>query len=345
MTVIHIFIAALAFGFIVFFHELFHYLAARAVGVQPKEFAVGFGKSIVVYQKKKVYFFPSKHRLPYDLDVISYHLKIFPLGGYVLFERPKEDENGQPYFEGEYEKIHPLKRMFISVAGPLGNFILAIIFLFLLLSPNISLTNSGTITDVYSGSLAESIGLKVNDKIVQINEHPIHNTGDIPKYINSSDELCLSWENNFGAHSECINTQGDKLGFSYSMDVWEGIKHSFKSFTEIVQSYMRSFINIVLNLEFKQLNGPLGTLDAIQQSVPVWENFVSILVVVNIALGTINLILPLTVTDGGKIIIDFICLIRNKKSINTNLLDICSFGILMGLFILTFFLDITRIFQ
>ncbi|MFM6961943.1 MAG: M50 family metallopeptidase, partial [Polynucleobacter victoriensis] len=104
MTAIWSLIAFLvAIGLLVSFHELGHYTAARVCGVRVLRFSVGFGKTLWTYQKSS--------------DSTEWALSSLPLGGYV-----KMDENS---FQSK-----PLwKRSFIVVAGPLANFVLAIIFL------------------------------------------------------------------------------------------------------------------------------------------------------------------------------------------------------------------------
>jgi len=93
----------LAIGLLVSFHEFGHYSAARLCGVRVLRFSVGFGKTLWTYQKNP--------------EATEWALSSLPLGGYV-----KMDENSF--------KSKPLwKRSLIVAAGPLANFILAIIFL------------------------------------------------------------------------------------------------------------------------------------------------------------------------------------------------------------------------
>lgn len=343
MTVIHILVALFSFGFIIFFHELFHYLAARAVGIKPKEFAIGFGKSLIVYQKKKFYFLPHKDSEKYDLNEISYHLKLLPLGGYVLFERPVKNAAGKYEIKGEYQKIHPLKRIFIAVAGPIGNFILAFILMLSLFSPYMAFNPDGKIINVQENSIASSIGLKETDRILKFNDKPIESLNVISEYVTSQDKLCITWENNNGIQNDCVNNDGDKIGVTFSMSIWQGIIFTGEGFIDLLKMYTSSFFEVILNLDIKEFNGPIGTVDAIQQTVPFYDQFLSILVLVNIALGAANLMLPLSVTDGGKIITDIICLIRRKKALDTKYLDTISVILMIALFVTTFFLDISRI--
>lgn len=345
MTAINILVAIFSFGFIIFFHELFHYIAARIVGIKPKEFSIGFGKSFIVYQKRKLYFLPKKGQEKFNLDEISYHIKVLPLGGYVLFERPVQNEKGEYELKGDYLKIHPLKRMFIALAGPIGNYILAFILLFSLFTPYMSFHENGKVVYVKENSIAESLGIKPQDRILNFNGNKIQSLNNVSQYVSSQDKLCITWKNQKGIQKECVDTNKEKLGVTFSMTIWQGIVHTSNSFLNLLKSYTSAFFEVLMHLNIKDFNGPIGTIDAIQQTVPVFEKFFSILILVNIALGAANLLLPLTVTDGGKIVVDIICLIRRKRHISTKYLDVICFVLMIGLFITTFFLDISRIIE
>ncbi|MED2737587.1 M50 family metallopeptidase [Bacillus toyonensis] len=347
MTILNILIAILSFGFIVFFHELFHFLAAKAVGIHPKEFAVGFGKSIIVYQNKKFYFLPKKDADTYNKDEISYHIKLLPLGGYVLFDRPTKDENGNLVVSNEYFlKNHPLKRMFVALAGPIGNFVLAFILLFTFAAPYISFDGSSKIAMVEEKSLAATMGIHANDKIISINNKPIKEIKDVYEYVEKQEKVCISWEDGKGNKEKCIEKKkGEEIGFALKLSVWKGIEASFKGLVNITHDYVEKFAEIIFHFEVKQLGGPVGTVDVIQQSVSAWNQYATIMIILNIALGTVNLLLPLSITDGGRIIVDFICLIRRKRYITTTIVDTISVCFMLGLFILTFYLDIHRIFE
>ncbi|MCK1999939.1 M50 family metallopeptidase [[Brevibacterium] frigoritolerans] len=343
MISIQILIAIISFGFLIFFHELFHYLAARAVGIKPKEFAIGFGKSFLVYQRKKFYFWPKKGSEEFDLDEISYHIKLLPLGGYVLFERPIKNEKGEMVIKGDYQKIHPLKRIFVSVAGPIGNFLLAFILMMVLFTPYMSPNPDGKVVYVKENSIAETIGIQPQDRIVRFNDKDIKSLKVVSEYVQSQESLCIKWESGKSTKTECVDNNKEKIGVTFSMSIWQGIVFTWNGFIDLIQKYIVAFFEVLLHLDIKDFNGPIGTLDAIQQSVPVWENFIGILVLINIALGSVNLLMPLTVTDGGKIIVDLISLMRGKRSIDTKYLDLISFALVASLFVITFFLDIHRI--
>ena len=123
-------LAILLFGFIVFFHELGHFLLARINGINVYEFWIGMGPTLA-------------HKKIGNTD---YCLKILPIGGAcVMGEDEKEDLS-----EGSFNSKSPWRRISVIAAGPVFNFILAFIGAFIIIcfvgvdKPVIGTVNAGT---------------------------------------------------------------------------------------------------------------------------------------------------------------------------------------------------------
>ena len=106
------------FGSMVMIHELGHYMVAKWIGVKVIEFSFGFGPKIVGYQGKET----------------LYALRIVPLGGFVKLHGmdAEIDENGKtvvaPLNDAKSFMNKPVwQRMAVIAAGPIMNFVLAII--------------------------------------------------------------------------------------------------------------------------------------------------------------------------------------------------------------------------
>jgi regulator of sigma E protease len=344
-TILNIIIAILAFCFVVFFHELCHYLMARALKIKAKEFAVGFGKSLIVYQKKKFYFLPPKENKPYDLEEISFHLKVLPLGGYVKFDRPKMVD-GKLDPGDNFINVHPFKRILVLLAGPLGNIALGLMLFFIFFNQHMPIGPHNEIQKIVENSYAEEIGLQKGDIIIGINGLKEFKLSDVKKGL-KQDEFCISYERN-GSPKEFCEVQketkkllGITMGSTAGIFVWEGTK----LYGDLLTSYAESFLKIIFHLDIKSMSGPVGIIDAVQESVPVFNEFLIMMISINVALGVANLLFPLSITDGGRIIADLICLIRRKNQISTKYLDIISTLLIVLLFITTTFLDLQRLFE
>jgi regulator of sigma E protease len=100
-------------GVLIVFHEMGHYLAARLCGVKVLRFSVGFGRML---WKKKL-----------GKDQTEWAISIFPLGGYVKMLDEREGEVAQEEVHRAFNRQSVGKRSIIVAAGPLANFVLAIL--------------------------------------------------------------------------------------------------------------------------------------------------------------------------------------------------------------------------
>ncbi len=110
MTTLLAFVGALAL--LVVFHEFGHYWAARRCGVKVLRFSVGFGKPLL-----------TKRFANSDTEWV---ISAVPLGGYVKMLDEREGEVAPDELAYAFNRKPVLQRMAIVVAGPLANFLLAI---------------------------------------------------------------------------------------------------------------------------------------------------------------------------------------------------------------------------
>ena len=169
-------------GFLIFFHELGHFLAATLQGIYVDGFSIGFGPSIVQKKYKDV----------------TYSLRAFPLGGFVSF--PDEELNNIDPKDPNLLKNRPIiQRVIVISAGVFANLILAYTILIF------NVTTVGIPFDPEPGILvlatqpqkaADLAGLEAGDKILKI-ESNILGVGDqavsaLVKEIQNSSEKSLS---------------------------------------------------------------------------------------------------------------------------------------------------------
>src|SRR4051812_14604320 len=125
----------LGFGFVIFWHELGHFFAAKWVGIRVEQFAVGFGQALLSFRKGLGITVGSSTKR-YDELVAAgqaegvgeteYRLNWIPLGGYVKMLgqddlRPNSEQNDPR----AYNKKSIGARMFVVSAGVIMNIILA----------------------------------------------------------------------------------------------------------------------------------------------------------------------------------------------------------------------------
>jgi len=107
-----------ALGLLILFHEFGHYLVARWSGVKVLRFSIGFGKPLLV------------RRLGDDRT--EWVVSAFPLGGYVKMLDEHEGEVAPQDLARAFNRKPVAYRFAIVVAGPLANFLLAILLYWIL---------------------------------------------------------------------------------------------------------------------------------------------------------------------------------------------------------------------
>jgi regulator of sigma E protease len=180
-----LFFTFIAFGVLVTIHEYGHFWVARRCGVKVEKFSIGFGKTIVSWR--------DKHNTEFVLAAL-------PLGGYVkmLDERVEEvSEQDRPH---AFNAKTVWQRMAIISAGPIANFLLAILaFWVLFLGGEKGL--APVIGEIKDNSLASNSGLQVGMEITAVNGVPtskwnsvnrqlfdyIGVTGNIPLTVKNAD--------------------------------------------------------------------------------------------------------------------------------------------------------------
>jgi len=137
--------------FLIFIHELGHFLVAKKVGVRVLAFSLGFGPAIL---RKKI-------------GETDYRLSLFPLGGYVKLagEQEGEERSGE---EWEFMSKTPGQRAAILVAGVVFNTLLAFIAFIIAFRVGVPFVTA-EIGRTMPGWPAWEVGIKPGDKIVKVN--------------------------------------------------------------------------------------------------------------------------------------------------------------------------------
>lgn len=166
---------------VVFVHELGHFLVARLCGVRVLTFSIGFGPEIAGF---------------YDRSGTRWRFAAIPLGGYVKF---LGDENAASAPDHDVlASLHPderrvsfagqpvAKRAAIVAAGPLANFLLAIV-VFAAIFMFVGRMEMAPIVDrLQPGSAAETAGFLPGDRIVAIDGRAIRTFSDMQRIVSAS---------------------------------------------------------------------------------------------------------------------------------------------------------------
>lgn len=161
-------VVILLFGLAIFVHELGHFLAARRLGLVVDTFSLGFGPAL---WKR-------------EIGGVLYKICVFPLGGYVAL--PQLDPSGMEKVQGspddgkekgedipprELPPVAAWRRIVVSIAGPLGNVVLAVVLAWVIyLAPHAATGGANTqVGTVREDSPAWQAGLRPGQTIERVN--------------------------------------------------------------------------------------------------------------------------------------------------------------------------------
>ena len=308
---------------VVFVHEYGHYYYAKKYGVGVTDFSIGFGKELFGWN---------------DNSGTRWKICWVPLGGYVkffgdrnVFSQTDQEEMLKKYNTEERKKLFVLKplyqRSIIVAAGPIANFILAIvIFLSIYMFIGKDLTPA-MVAEVQKDSPAEMAGIMKNDIILEIDGTEVESILDVSKLIMMSTSEIIDFKVSRYDQSVFLKVKPnivqseDNLGNKTSKRMI-GIKLSpynnkinhvklgparalYYSFTEVyfvVTSSLKYLTSIIGGSgDSSQLGGPIRIAKITGQVAEYgFIPFLSMMAYISISLGLINLF-PIPLLDGGHL--------------------------------------------
>ncbi len=150
-------------GFLIFIHELGHFLVAKLCKVKVNEFAIGFGPLIWKKQGKET----------------KYALRLLPLGGFVSMEGEEEKSEDSRSFS----KASIPKRIAICSAGAIVNIIFGLIVYFILMAITLGPYVTNEVDTTLNDFVAQKIGLQNGDKVIELDGDKIKSQSDINKTL------------------------------------------------------------------------------------------------------------------------------------------------------------------
>ena len=305
-------------GPLVTVHELGHYWVARWCGVHSETFSIGFGRKIFGWR---------------DQRGTEWKIGWLPLGGYVQFLGDRDavsqpDANWEKLPSAERDRSFPgqtvWKRAAIVVAGPVTNFLFAIlIFAAFAMTVGVSSTPP-TIGTVAANSAAAAAELRAGDRIVSVNGRGMQTFQDIPMTVahtlgepinlvvergGSQFDLTLSprlitEKDRFGNEfrravigilpgKPRYDTIGPVAALGYAADqTWDIVRQTGEVLGQLMTG-QRSVKDMGGPIQIAQSSGQMATLGP--------EALIAFAALISINLGFINL-LPLPMLDGGHLL-------------------------------------------
>ena len=347
-----IFALLVVLGIVVFVHELGHFLAARWAGVRVDTFSIGFGPALIKWHDKRG---------------TMWKIACLPLGGYVsiygqedMFNRKKYKELPADKKAGHYLSAPAWKQFVIIGAGVFMNFVLAWLIytsLFMFQPRLVGNSQLPVIGQVIQESVAFNAGVKPGDTIVSIDNAKIANWGDVilAKELASNRDADVL----IVRDDELINVKlspADRWGM-----VADGARRAdpqpqglFRAmYSGARKTYYESKTLIVVLKQIvtgERSSKQLGSFITIAQYSGLalaagFFSLLSLIALLSVNLGVLNL-LPLPVLDGGYLLILIIEGITRRKlqGRGMEIAIMCGWVLIFGLFILTMWNDLARVF-
>jgi len=328
--------AILIFGFLIFVHELGHFLTAKKFNVKIHEFSIGMGPAILKKQRGE----------------ILYAVRTLPIGGYVKME----GEDGESDDERSFGKLKPLKRIIVLFAGAFMNFVAGFLIFIVIyaFSMNIAVP---VIDEVIAGSPAEAAGLLPGDRIVEINGSDVHIQSDVTfsLFLNGGNEADIKILRNGEKINLEIKPKAEDgryiVGYYPSIEKTTPLNVLYNSFYNtffVVRVVFESLKMMIFGqVAISDMSGPVGIVGEIgkaaQGGLLQVMNFAA-LIAVN--LGVMNL-LPFPALDGGRIAFAIVEAIRRKplKPEVEGYIHAAGLILLFALMIVVTFSDIFKLFN
>jgi regulator of sigma E protease len=302
---------AIVLGVLVFIHELGHYLAARWRGVHVETFSIGFGQSLLRWT---------------DRAGTVWKLAWIPLGGYVKLhgqERPEDAsaEDRAKWVAGRTFHEKPvLSRAIVVAAGPIANFLLAIVLFAALFATAGRPVTLPVVGGVLPESAAMRAGIHEQDKILSIDGAPIGSFEDIQRIVSARPGQTMSVQIERGGSAETLSVtpdarteaggprigvlgiRGGQVGYQRMSlpaalaggvaQTWEVTRQTFEGLAQMITG-RRGTEDLGGPLRIAQLSGQVAEMG--------FASLVSFIAVLSVNLGLINLF-PIPVLDGGHLL-------------------------------------------
>lgn len=341
-----IIIAILLFSFIIIFHELGHFLLAKANGIRVDEFSLGLGPTLI---GKKI-------------GGTFFSVKLLPFGGACMMG---EDE-AEDVSEGSFNSKSVWARISVIAAGPVFNLILAWFFCSILIGAAGYQTTE--LTGVSDGYSAEEQGMQKGDVILEINGRNVHMWDDIQLYTlthpaDTPYEVVYERDGEkYTVELEPRQLEGDAsplLGITGGNFVKPGIAGSvqyglykLKYWVNYTIDSLRMLVSGQVGL--KDMSGPVGIVtvvdDVYESSAPsgilaVVLSLMNFGTFLSANLGIVNL-LPIPALDGGRLVFLFVEAVRRKRipPEKEGMVHFAGFALLMALMVVVMFNDIIKLF-
>lgn len=249
------------------------------------------------------------------------------------------------------------QRMLTNFAGPMNNFILAVVLftVWVFMNGGVTVTDTNKIGEVQAGGVAAEAGLKENDEILSVDGEKITDWQSLITIVQGNPEKALDFEvkrgdktQNITVTPEADDSDTGKIGIAvpkktgFTDKLLGGVTETINNSTLIFKTLGSLFTNFNLN----KLGGPVMMFQmSSEASKAGFETVILLMAMLSVNLGIVNL-LPIPALDGGKLVLNVFEGIRGKPLSQEKemIITLVGVGLVMVLMILVTWNDIQRFF-
>ena len=342
-----------ALGPLVFFHELGHYLVARAFGIPAETFSIGFGRELVGWT---------------DRQGTRWKIGWLPLGGYVKFvgdmspaSEPADLEAIPEELRSRVFQVRPVwQRFLVVLAGPAANFLLAIIILTAFFSL-VGTPQTNVVGNVLANTGAAAAGIVPGDRILSVANQHTATFEEIARVVVIRPNEIVPVEIDRGGVTRSVTVKlGSKMtpdatGRKFNAGVLgilsttqvsrpvplvRAVPLAVQQTAGMTRAIVDGLSQIIRGrVSPKQLGGPITIARVAGSGAELgFLPFVGLIALLSINLGFINL-LPVPMLDGGHLFFYVIEAVR-RRPLSAQALEVAFRGGLALVFALMVFLTI-----
>lgn len=302
MTVFYFLGAVLILGIVIVVHEFGHFIAARLLGIDVLEFAVGMGPKVWSRERKGVLF----------------TLRAIPMGGFCKFIGEDDGDYQSP---SALNNQRPWKRFIVIASGALMNFVLALVVTVLFFAVLGIPSQRPLIAGVTPGSPAEAVGIQDGDVITSIDGEPVPFTVDGSRLLvqRIQDAGIRAIELGVDRDGEPLTLsitpvakpegeEGIMIGILIGqvrvrIDPITSVRLSWSTLIDMMRQMLGSLRNLVTKGEgIEETTGAVGMLTIMTKEIANgWDQVLNLIILISLNLGIMNL-LPLPALDGGRLV-------------------------------------------
>jgi regulator of sigma E protease len=344
---------AVVLGVLVFVHEMGHYTAARWRGVHVETFSIGFGQALARWT---------------DRRGTVWKLAWIPLGGYVKLhgqERPQDatpEERAAWKMGQTFHEKSVWSRMIVIAAGPIANFLLAIVLFFLLFATVGKPIAEPVVGKVMPNSVAATANLKPGDRIEKINGVAVSSFADVQHQVapNPGKDIAIALRRGQDqiilrlkiGTSDGAGAPHGVLGIMEGAPSLKRLDPASAAVAGVVETWtvgrqtLDGLWQIVAHRTgYGQLGGPLRIAALSGQVAALGlTSLITFIAILSVNLGLINLF-PIPVLDGGHLVFYLAEAIRGRPiSPRTQEYGFrAGFALLLCLFVFATWNDVTQL--